>query len=359
MRNCPFQGRTKKLYSKRKFVFSVKKPYFTDDVNSGKAKMKEISNKKQDNQIRITRLAFDRSVDRDGVLFENRRYILLLLLSFMICLFCGIGCGTTKWSDTSRTGTEQLLITSAMDDVIDEIDFYPLSGRKVYIKKDGITCSDSIYLFSVLRQQLAANGVFIKDKEDEAEYILEVAPGAVGTDRYDLIYGITSTNVPSVLTGGVSTSIPEVSFVKRTDQKAEVKLMLWAYNKKSGSIIWQSGRKTKTAFVRNRWILGMGPITKSSYNPKISVSGDEVNVQKKLGEYVAGNERPSVKTEAIYREVDQNSLERLEEIRKEGAYRYVQKTEKSTSKDESKDSDAKTESAPDQTAAASDGTLTK
>lgn len=322
--------------------------------------MRVCSNKKQNYQPRITQFASDSATGFGGSLFENRSGFLLLLFLALICLPCEIGCGTTKWSDTSRTGTEQLLITSAMDDVIDEIDFYPLSGRKVYIKKDGITCSDNIYLFSVLRQQLAANGVFIKDKEDEAEYVLEVAPGAVGTDRYDLIYGITSTNVPSVLTGGVATSIPEVSFVKRTDQKAEVKLMLWAYNKKSGAIIWQSGRKTKTAFVRNRWILGMGPITKSSYNPKISVSGDEVNVQKKLGEYVAGNERPSVKTEAIYREVDQKSLERLEEIRKEGSYRYTQKTDPNTSEEgKDKDPEVKSDSAPDKTATNSNGSTAK
>ncbi len=281
-----------------------------------------------------------------GLDFRFFRFLVLLL---PVLFLISAGCGTTKWTDTSRTGTEQLLITSAIDDVVDEIDFYPLSGRKVFIKKEGINCSDSVYLFSVLRQQLAANGVFVRDKEEEAEYVLEVAPGAVGTDRYDLIYGISSTNVPSVLTGGVATSIPEVSFVKRTDQKAEVKLMLWAYNKKSGAIIWQSGRKTKTAYIRNRWILGIGPITKSSFNNKIIVSGDEVKVKNsKFGEIVAGNERPSVKTEAVYREVDQKSLERLEEIRKEGSYRYTRRTDQK----DKKQNTAVSESKPDMKTAA-------
>jgi len=132
------------------------------------------------------------------------------------------GCGTTKWSDTSRTATEQLLISSAMDDVIDEFDFYPLTGRKIYIESKGVSATDKEYLLSLLRQQLSANGVFLQDTKDTADYILEVSTGAVGTNRYDLMYGVPETSVPSFLTLGAATTIPEVSIIKRTDQKAQI-----------------------------------------------------------------------------------------------------------------------------------------
>lgn len=273
------------------------------------------------------------------------RCFLLFCRDFISIFFIFIlftGCGTTKWSDTGRTATEQLLISTAIEDVIDEFDFYPLSGRKVFIKKDGINCTDNQYLFTVLRQQLAANGVFIKDKEDEADYILEIAPGAVGTNRYDLMYGISKTEVPTVLTGGTISSIPEISLIKRTDQKAQVKLMMWAYNKKNGGIIWQSGTKSKTAFIRDRWFFGIGPISKSSFEPKIKVVGDNVDLPGENNfrkNYIAKDAKPSVKTEAVYREIDQESLDRLEAIREDGRLRFDKNLQ--AKKDKKKDEEEK------------------
>ena len=239
-------------------------------------------------------------------------FALLLALSVMG------GCGTTKFSDTSRTATEQLLISAAMEDAVDAFNFYPLSGRKIFIKSEGVSATDKEYLLSILRQQLAANGVLIQETKDTADYILEVATGAVGTDRSELIYGTKETSVPSILTMGTTASIPEIALVKRTDQKAKIKLTMWAYNRTTGAIVWQSGQKNKVASVRDRWILGMGPITKCSYNEKTQVGGDDVPFEIGLGEKVAKNEKPSVKTEATYRELDQEAIARLEKIRKEG-----------------------------------------
>ncbi|MDO5553042.1 MAG: hypothetical protein Q4G68_04720 [Planctomycetia bacterium] len=225
-----------------------------------------------------------------------------------------LSCGTTKWSDTSRTATEQLLITSAMEDVIDEFDFYPLTGRRVYINKEGVNCTDSHYLFSILHQQLAANGVLVQEKKDEADYILEIAPGAVGTNRYDLMYGVPETKVPSIIPVGGGSSIPEISIIKRTDQKAQVKLMMWAYNRASGAIIWQSGTKTKTASIRDRWFLGLGPITKSSFKAGMEVGGDEVDLPSVNHDYLYGKGRPSVKTEAVYRDMNEKDVQELEAL---------------------------------------------
>lgn len=241
-----------------------------------------------------------------------------LALGFLLMLILCPGCGTTKWSDTSRTATEQLLISSAMDDVIDEFNFYPLSGRKIYINDKGVSSTDKEYLLSLLRQQLAANGTFIMEKKEDADYILEVSTGAVGTNRYDLMYGIPETSVPALFSLGSGTTIPEISLIKKTDQKAQIKLTMWAYNQKTGAIIWQSGEKMKTASIRDRWILGAGPITKSSFNDKTQIGGDDVPYENIFGERISKNEKPSVKTEAVYRELDHAAIDRLEEIRKDG-----------------------------------------
>ena len=72
---------------------------------------------------------------------QERLFCYFLGLS-VFCLLCG--CGTTKWSDTGRTATEQLLISSAMEELIDEYDYYALSNRSVFVKMN--SCTDSEFL---------------------------------------------------------------------------------------------------------------------------------------------------------------------------------------------------------------------
>ena len=56
-------------------------------------------------------------------------------LVFALAALCALvsGCGTTKWSDSPRTATEQLLISDAVDRAISEIDFSALAERSVYL----------------------------------------------------------------------------------------------------------------------------------------------------------------------------------------------------------------------------------
>ena len=247
---------------------------------------------------------------------ETMRFLTMTALVPLAILFAA-GCGTTKFSDTTRTATEQLLISSAMEDAVDEFNFYPLSGRKVFMKSDGVSATDKEYLLTLLRQQLAANGVLLQEKQEDADYVLEVATGTVGTDRYELIYGTKETTVPGFLAGG-GTAIPEIALIKRTDQQAKVKLTMWAYNIKTGAIVWQSGQKNSTSSVRDRWVLGVGPIRNSSFSDTTQIGGDDVPVEMRLGERVIRDEHPTVRSEAVYRELDQDAISRLEEIRKAG-----------------------------------------
>lgn len=236
-------------------------------------------------------------------------------LALLLATASFVGCGTTKFSDTGRTATEQLLISSAMEDVVDEYDYSRLAGLKVHIKIANSTV-DSSYLQSLVRQQLAANGAFVRDSLDDADYVLEVAPGAVGTNRYDLMYGIPETSIPAIGTLA-ATSIPEFALIKRTDQKAQVKLNMWAYNKTTGAIIWQSGLKTKSSNIRDRWFFGAGPFTNASYDEAGMRLGADA-LPATIGERVSEDEKPSIQTGAVYQELDAAAIERLKKIREDG-----------------------------------------
>ncbi|NUQ61164.1 MAG: hypothetical protein HUU20_01665 [Pirellulales bacterium] len=188
--------------------------------------------------------------------------------------FC-VGCGTTKWSDTARTATEQLLISDAMDRAVSQLDLRALAGKTVFIDESPLKGTvdaspqrgvvDSTYLVSTIRQHLLASGCILKEKKDDAEYVLEIRAGAVGTDRHDVLFGVPATNIPTVAAvPGVPTSIPEIPLMKKTEQQALTKLAVFAYNRKTGRPVWQSGVVHAESKAKDFWVFGAGPFQRGS-----------------------------------------------------------------------------------------------
>jgi len=166
----------------------------------------------------------------------------------IIMLLCGTwtGCGTSKWSDTQRTATEQLLISDAMDRAVSELDFRAMAGKRVYLDTDPLKNStDAAYLTSTLRQHMLASGCILRDKREDADYVIEARTGSSGTDNHSLLFGIPQTSVPSALfvpgTVGAPATIPEIPLAKKMEQRAIIKIGLFAYNRETGRPVWQSG----------------------------------------------------------------------------------------------------------------------
>ena len=204
---------------------------------------------------------------------------------FVYCLMAVTltGCGTTKWSDTSRTATEQMLISNAMDRAVGKMNFQALFNKTVYIDSSAIdAATDSKYLISTVRQHLLASGAKVLDKEkkDEADYIVELRAGTVGTDRNDLMVGIPSFSVPTgwsseILAG--TTAVPEIAIYKKTDQRAVVKVAAFVYNRKTNSPLWQSGNIQTESQIRAKWIFGTGPFTRGDICKGTELAGTKIN----------------------------------------------------------------------------------
>jgi len=186
-----------------------------------------------------------------------------------------VGCGTTRMSDTLRTGTEQILLSAAIDRAVNAIDFEILRGKDVYFDSQYLKgVSDEGYIVSSLRQRLLSEGVFLKSKPDEATYIVEARAGAVGTNRQDVLVGIPQTSLPTgALTGGAPSVIPEIPFAKKTHQKGVAKIAVFAYNQVTGQALWQSGITPMTADARDMWFLGTGPFQRGSIYAESTKSG--------------------------------------------------------------------------------------
>lgn len=205
-----------------------------------------------------------------------RRWFLMLLL----LLGCWAGCGTTKWSDTSRTATEQLLISDSVDRAVSQLDFRAIAGKKVFLDDSYVkSITDTAYLISSLRQHILASGAILREKREEADYIVEVRAGAVGTDRHDLLFGIPQTTVPMLMSASVSsTTIPEIAIAKRTDQRAVAKVAVFAYNRQTGRPIWQSGVVPAESKAKAVWIAGAGPFQQGTIYEGTKFAGSRLSI---------------------------------------------------------------------------------
>ena len=175
-----------------------------------------------------------------------------------------------------RTATEQMLISDAIERSVSRIDFRILDGQSVYLDTTFMSgVVDKDYLMSTLRQHMVASGCTIKDRKDEADFIVEARAGAVGTDRHDLLFGMPSVNLPWTPVQGTPAAIPEIALARRTDQKGVVKLAVFAYHRTTGQPVWQSGVDSVASNAQNSWWLGMGPVQHGTIYDKAQFAGSD------------------------------------------------------------------------------------
>jgi hypothetical protein len=185
---------------------------------------------------------------------------LLVVLAILILVFASPGCGTVKTSGTSRTATEQLLLTNAWDSALQKVDFRPLAGVPVYLDTTNISAVDQGWVVSSLRQALLSQGVLLRQKAEQAQWVVEARVGAYGTDDYNWLIGIPQTSIPTTVTGVPAGTIPEIPIIKKEDQRGVAKLAMFAYDRGSGQLVWNSGTLVAVATAKDVSVLGVGPI---------------------------------------------------------------------------------------------------
>jgi hypothetical protein len=176
------------------------------------------------------------------------------------------GCTTVKVTGTARTGTEQLLLTSAWDDALCRVNFQPLAGTKVFVDGQYVTNVDKEWILSSIRRTMAEQGVLLENTKDKAQVILEPAFGAWGTDERNTNTGLPGLGLGASLTGPALTtsSGSSLNFSQTNRQDAVVKAALYAYDAKTGRIVWESGTFFNAQGVRDHFIFGHGPYRMSS-----------------------------------------------------------------------------------------------
>ncbi len=169
-----------------------------------------------------------------------------------------LGCATMKESDTARTGLEQLLISNAVDQSLAKVDFRPVSGAKVFLKTDLLDCVDKNYILLSTRAKLLENRSTLVDKADDADIIMEIASGGVGTDRTEMVVG--TPEIPL----GIMGSVPKVNVYERKKAMGTAKLAIIATDAKSKQPVINSGFSLARSDHQHWSMMGSGPVLSGS-----------------------------------------------------------------------------------------------
>ena len=206
------------------------------------------------------------------------RLTYFVIATFALVAIQSAGCGTTRQTDTNRTATEQLLVSDAIDRALQSLNVQTLAGQSVYFDESKLSdVVDKNYLCSSLRQYLLANGCNLRDKREDADFVVEARAGAVGTDRSDLLFGLPSMNVPQIaLVQPVNAIIPEIPIAKRKDQRGIAKIAVFAYHRQTGAPVWQSGLIHEESSANDVWILGAGPFQRGTIYEGTEFAGSAI-----------------------------------------------------------------------------------
>tara|TARA_R110002049_G_scaffold47902_2_gene138488 strand:- start:22423 stop:23151 length:729 start_codon:yes stop_codon:yes gene_type:complete len=170
------------------------------------------------------------------------------------------GCATTTTSNTARTGSEQLLISSAIDRSLSNVRFEDFAGYSVFIDPqylDGTV--DKGYLVGTLRARVLQGGGKLVAAADAADLVLEPRSGGVGTDLEESYVGIPALGVP-----GLPIEIPEVKFLSRNTQMGTAKIGLVCYDAKTGESLGSGGNSSALSHNKDTYVLGIGPFRSGS-----------------------------------------------------------------------------------------------
>ena len=195
------------------------------------------------------------------------------------------GCGTTKM----QRATEQLVLSDAVDQAVEKMNFSALKGRRVYLDTTqikpvrGFDFVNAPYVIGSLREKLVRSGCLLEDDKSKAEVIVEARIGALGMDAHDVTYGIPSSRLlstaASLLPNGPSIPvIPELALGKRSDRFGVAKLYAFAYEAKTHRPLWQSGTALAQSSARDMWVFGAGPFQSGTIREAPMFLGQQIHL---------------------------------------------------------------------------------
>lgn len=157
---------------------------------------------------------------------------------FAIALACLAlaACTTERQTTTSRTATEQLLISAAADRAAAEVVREVPAGKRAFVDAGNFEATDGKYAIAAIRAAVLARGATLAAARADADVVVEVRAGALGIDNSDTIVGIPEYKVPVPLAGSDITT-PKIALFEKVRQLGVAKFAAAIYDARTGAAI--------------------------------------------------------------------------------------------------------------------------
>lgn len=164
----------------------------------------------------------------------SHMYRVIRFVSLITLMLVLTGCSTPRITDTPRSHTEELLLSTATDNAVRWFNLASFAGKRVKVDFSNLKSVDQEYVKSIMLTRFGSFGILIiqDDKDKNIEYIIEVSCGGLATNSSNWLLGIPAITVPIPLAGPVQT--PEVAAFKVISQDAVGKFGFRVYNAKTG-----------------------------------------------------------------------------------------------------------------------------
>ena len=218
----------------------------------------------------------------------NLRRVYGLLSVASVLIFAG--CASTKTSNTARTAKEQMLLSNAVDQSLNKVDFTPLQSQKVFVEEKYLDCVDKQYVIGSVRHRVMRSGGTLVDKAEDATVVMEIRSGGVGTDTSESYLGTPEIALPGMLT------IPEIRLAEKKSQYGYAKLGMVIYDAENRQVLGQGGLAMAQSDDENWYVGGLGPFQSGSLKDDVgrAKSRPRGMTSRQLPTTVAFNTKPSV-----------------------------------------------------------------
>jgi len=175
-----------------------------------------------------------------------------IVLAFL-ALFALNGCSSIRETSPARTASEQLLISTAVDEAAGKLTFPAIQGTNIYVDATNFDGVDAKYAVAAIREQFLKQGARLMPDRDKADIVVEIRAGALSSDENEFLIGIPDFTIPVPLTGPLST--PEIALFKRDEKRGIAKFTATAYKAATGEYIGSSDPQFGTSYQRQWTVL--------------------------------------------------------------------------------------------------------
>jgi len=143
-------------------------------------------------------------------------------------------CAERRESLPDRTATEQLLFSTAVDRLSDNLALEIPAGSNIFMDAQYVEGIDSKYLIASLRDRILRHGGRLVENRGDADLVIEPRVGAMSTDRKKNLFGTPAFPLPIPLVGSVE--FPELAIFKRDRRQGVIKLAITSFDAKTGAL---------------------------------------------------------------------------------------------------------------------------